>query len=209
MKDYPEETLRPTQYSAHMHANTRSSLLLGFAASLQPSMNKILFPLVQLSQVHTFLDVHSHTNRLTRHPSTQCLPTPQVLKEKGLFFSWTLIQIPNLYKYRSLASPRGEGGTCCTKQHLRSLCSRPSFNTDHSLNFQNCENEGSAQHPLLSHRISRQNGNDTTTQCLYSLTTCKRLGRLRNFIYNCNNMPRSELLSRKRRQSSLSQACFF
>lgn len=66
--------------------HTRASLFSEFPTPLKPGMNKILFPLAQSSQVHTFLAVHSNTHQLSRHPRTHVFPPPKYSKKRDYFF---------------------------------------------------------------------------------------------------------------------------
>lgn len=157
-----------------MHANTCSLLFSGFPIPLQPGMNKIFFPLAQSSQVHTLLDIHSQNNQFNKHPSTHVCRLPSTPRKRTISFLDSISNIKSLQIQKSFSFLRGKRGICYIEQCLRSLCSRPSRNTNKKhLNFQICENENLLDILCSCTETSRHNEHDTTTQHLCSPTTGK------------------------------------
>lgn len=171
-------------------------------------MNKILCPLVQSSQVHTPLDIHSYNHQLSTHPSTHVFPPPNA-QGKGIFLYWTLSLISNL---RELSfSLEGRNQFAAYNSALR-VCFLDTVLTPIMIQ---ASRSGQMRHlfDLLCSptETSRPSENDTTAQHLQYrvLQLAKNLCNCKISFTTATTMSRSELLSRKLRQCSLSQPLLF
>lgn len=163
-----------------MHVSTCSLLFSAFSIPLQPDVNKTSF-LVQSSQGHTFLDIHSHNNQLSIQPSTHVFPSSRTHRKRTISFLDPISSIKSSQIQKISLSLEGKEESAAPNSALGICFLDPVITHIHTKNTRASRSvKMRSLLDILCSRTetSRHKEHDMTTQHLCSPTTGKRLAKL-------------------------------